>query len=50
MTLRAPERGDTVIVFVVLDNRVKRAEGQAVRNMNLMFEIEGRTGLVLPGE
>jgi N-acetyl-gamma-glutamyl-phosphate reductase len=41
--------GDTVIVFIALDNLVKGAAGQAVQNMNLMFEIEERTGLVLPG-
>jgi N-acetyl-gamma-glutamyl-phosphate reductase len=41
--------GDTVIVFVALDNLVKGAAGQAVQNMNLMFEIEERSGLVLPG-
>jgi N-acetyl-gamma-glutamyl-phosphate reductase common form len=41
--------GDTVIVFVALDNLVKGAAGQAVQNLNLMFEIEERTSLVLPG-
>jgi N-acetyl-gamma-glutamyl-phosphate reductase len=41
--------GDTVIVFVALDNLVKGAAGQAVQNMNLMFGIEEREGLVLPG-
>ena len=41
--------GDSVIVFVALDNLVKGAAGQAVQNMNLMFGIEERTGLVLPG-
>jgi len=41
--------GDTVIVFVALDNLVKGAEGQAVQNMNLMFGIEEREGLGLPG-
>ncbi|HWO02640.1 MAG TPA: N-acetyl-gamma-glutamyl-phosphate reductase, partial [Blastocatellia bacterium] len=41
--------GNTVIVFVALDNLVKGAAGQAVQNMNLMFGIEERTGLVLPG-
>lgn len=40
---------DTVIVFVALDNLVKGAAGQAVQNMNLMFGIQERTGLVLPG-
>jgi N-acetyl-gamma-glutamyl-phosphate reductase len=42
-------RGDTVIVFVALDNLVKGAAGQAVQNMNLMFGTEERTGLVLAG-
>jgi N-acetyl-gamma-glutamyl-phosphate reductase len=41
--------GDTVIVFVALDNLVKGASGQAVQNMNLMFGIEERTGLSIPG-
>lgn len=41
--------GDTVIVFVALDNLVKGAAGQAVQNMNLMFGIEEREGLVLAG-
>jgi N-acetyl-gamma-glutamyl-phosphate/LysW-gamma-L-alpha-aminoadipyl-6-phosphate reductase len=40
---------DTVIVFVALDNLVKGAAGQAVQNMNLMFGIEERTGLILAG-
>jgi N-acetyl-gamma-glutamyl-phosphate reductase len=34
---------------VALDNLVKGAAGQAVQNMNLMFGIEERTGLVMPG-
>lgn len=41
--------GDTVIVFVALDNLVKGAAGQAVQNMNLMFGIEERKGLVFSG-
>ena len=41
--------GDTVIVFVAIDNLVKGAAGQAVQNMNLMFDIDERTGLLLPG-
>ncbi|MEK6321280.1 MAG: N-acetyl-gamma-glutamyl-phosphate reductase [Acidobacteriota bacterium] len=39
----------TVIVFVAIDNLVKGAAGQAIQNMNLMFGIEERVGLVLPG-
>jgi N-acetyl-gamma-glutamyl-phosphate reductase len=42
-------QGDTVIVFVAIDNLVKGAAGQAVQNMNLMFGIEERTGLMLAG-
>lgn len=41
--------GNTVIVFVAIDNLVKGAAGQAVQNMNLMFGIEEREGLVLAG-
>jgi N-acetyl-gamma-glutamyl-phosphate reductase common form len=41
--------GDTIIVFVAIDNLVKGAAGQAVQNMNLMFGIEERTGLIIPG-
>ncbi len=41
--------GDTVVLFVALDNLVKGAAGQAVQNMNLMFGIEERTGLVIAG-
>ena len=41
--------GDTVIVFVALDNLVKGAAGQAVQNMNLAFGVEEREGLVIPG-
>jgi N-acetyl-gamma-glutamyl-phosphate/LysW-gamma-L-alpha-aminoadipyl-6-phosphate reductase len=41
--------GDTAIVFVALDNLVKGAAGQAVQNMNLMFGLDERAGLVLPG-
>jgi N-acetyl-gamma-glutamyl-phosphate reductase len=42
-------RGDNLIIFVALDNLVKGAAGQAVQNMNLMFGLEERRGLVLPG-
>lgn len=42
-------QGDTVIVFVAIDNLVKGAAGQAVQNMNVMFGIEETTGLRLPG-
>lgn len=41
--------GDTVIVFVAIDNLVKGAAGQAVQNMNLMFGLDERAGLTMPG-
>ena len=42
-------RGDTVVVMVALDNLVKGAAGQAVQNMNVMFGLNERTGLVMAG-
>jgi N-acetyl-gamma-glutamyl-phosphate reductase len=42
-------RGNSVIVFVALDNLVKGAAGQAIQNMNLMFGLQERAGLVFPG-
>jgi N-acetyl-gamma-glutamyl-phosphate reductase common form len=42
-------RGDTVMVLVALDNLVKGAAGQAVQNMNVMFGLNERTGLLMPG-
>ncbi len=35
----------TVVVLSVIDNLVKGAAGQAVQNMNLMFDIDETTGL-----
>ena len=42
-------RGRTLVVFTAIDNLVKGAAGQAVQNMNLMFGLEERTGLMLIG-
>lgn len=42
-------RGRQVAVFAALDNLVKGASGQAVQNMNLMFGLEEKTGLLLVG-
>lgn len=36
---------DVLVVLVVQDNLVKGAAGQAVQNMNIMFELDERTGL-----
>ena len=42
-------RGKQVVVFSALDNLVKGAAGQAIQNMNLMFGLEEKTGLMLVG-
>jgi N-acetyl-gamma-glutamyl-phosphate reductase common form len=42
-------RGRTLVVFTAIDNLVKGAAGQAVQNMNLMFDLEEKTGLMLVG-
>ncbi len=46
IALHRPGDGDRLVVLSVLDNLVKGAAGQAVQNMNLMFGIEEKTGLV----
>ena len=42
-------RGKQVVVFSAIDNLVKGAAGQAVQNMNLMFGLNEKTGLMLVG-
>ncbi|MDQ1640497.1 MAG: LysW-gamma-L-alpha-aminoadipyl-6-phosphate/LysW-L-glutamyl-5-phosphate reductase [Pyrinomonadaceae bacterium] len=42
-------RGRNIVVFSALDNLVKGAAGQAVQNMNLMFGLDEKTGLMLVG-
>jgi N-acetyl-gamma-glutamyl-phosphate reductase len=42
-------RGRQLVVFSALDNLVKGAAGQAVQNMNLMFGLDEKTGLMLLG-
>ena len=42
-------RGRELVVFTALDNLVKGAAGQAVQNMNLMFGLDEKTGLMLTG-
>jgi N-acetyl-gamma-glutamyl-phosphate reductase len=38
-------QGNTIIVLVVQDNLVKGAAGQAVQNMNIMFDLAETSGL-----
>jgi len=42
-------RGRELVVFSAIDNLVKGAAGQAVQNMNLMFGLDEKTGLLMPG-
>lgn len=42
-------RGRQLVVFSAIDNLVKGAAGQAVQNMNLMFGLNEKTGLLLTG-
>lgn len=45
IAVHRPQGGDTVVVLSVIDNLVKGAAGQAVQNMNLMFDFAETTGL-----
>lgn len=42
-------RGQQLVIFSALDNLVKGAAGQAVQNMNLMFGLDEKTGLMFMG-
>lgn len=42
-------RGQQVVIFSAIDNLVKGAAGQAVQNMNLMFDLDEKTGLMFAG-
>ncbi len=42
-------RGKQLVVLSAIDNLVKGAAGQAVQNMNLMFGLDEKTGLMLMG-
>ncbi|MBT8118987.1 MAG: N-acetyl-gamma-glutamyl-phosphate reductase [Gammaproteobacteria bacterium] len=40
-----PQDGNTVVVSSVIDNLVKGAAGQALQNMNIMFDLEETLGI-----
>jgi N-acetyl-gamma-glutamyl-phosphate reductase common form len=42
-------QGKQVVVFSAIDNLVKGAAGQAVQNMNLMCNLDEKTGLIFTG-
>ena len=41
--------GKHLVVFSAIDNLIKGAAGQAIQNMNLMFGLDEKTGLVFTG-
>lgn len=45
IAIHQPQGQDTVVILSVIDNLVKGAAGQAVQNMNLMFNLPEQTGL-----
>ncbi len=47
--IAAHSNGKQIVVFSAIDNLVKGAAGQAVQNMNLMFGLDERTGLIFAG-
>lgn len=47
--IAAHSNGKQVVVFSALDNLVKGAAGQAVQNMNLMFGLDEKAGLIFTG-
>ncbi len=49
IAVHRPKPSDIVVVLVVIDNLVKGAAGQAVQNMNLMYQLDESAGLDLVG-
>ncbi|MDQ3749570.1 MAG: N-acetyl-gamma-glutamyl-phosphate reductase [Acidobacteriota bacterium] len=47
--IAAHSNGKQIVVFSAIDNLVKGAAGQAVQNMNLIFGLDEKTGLILAG-
>ncbi len=41
------ERSNRIVIVSVIDNMIKGASGQAVQNMNIMFNLQETEGLVL---
>jgi len=48
MALHRQESNDVVVISSVIDNLVKGAAGQAIQNMNIMFDLDERCGLQAP--
>jgi len=48
IAIEQPQGRDVVVVLAVIDNLVKGAAGQAVQNMNIMFDLPETLGLQAP--
>ncbi len=48
IAIHRPQNASTVVVLSVIDNLVKGAAGQAIQNMNLMFNLDETSGLTQP--
>ena len=44
---KVDKRTNRLVVMSALDNVVKGAAGQAIQNMNIMFDLPENTGLML---
>ena len=47
IAVHQPQGSDVVVILSVIDNLVKGAAGQAVQNMNIMFNLPEATGLAV---
>jgi N-acetyl-gamma-glutamyl-phosphate reductase len=45
IAVHRPQGGNTVVILSVIDNLVKGAAGQAVQNMNILFDLPEKSGL-----
>lgn len=45
IAIHRPQGGNTVVILSVIDNLVKGAAGQAVQNMNILFDLDESAGL-----
>lgn len=45
IAVHRPQGGELVVVLSAIDNLVKGASGQAVQNMNILFDLDERLGL-----
>ena len=45
IAVHRPQGGNTVVILSVIDNLVKGAAGQAVQNMNILFDLDEAMGI-----